>query len=282
MILDCHTHVFPPEICARREAHFEGEDNFRLLYEDRGARLATAEDLVAYLDESGIQTACTFGFPWNEVARSRQCNDYCLDAARRFPGRLFPLACANPLASGALREIERSLAAGAKGVGELATYGEGLGPDVRKALSPIAELCREADVPLLLHTNEPVGHEYPGKSRMEISEVYSLVKSHPGTKWILAHWGAGLFAYLLLKREVDEVLRNCWFDTAAGPFLYSPAAYRHAIDIAGPDRLLFGSDFPLLGLPRYLRDLDEAGLSEEERYAVLGGNLAKLLGLKGE
>jgi hypothetical protein len=241
--------------------------------------LAGAEELVAYLDDHTIRAACTFGFPWNDTGRSRLCNDYCIEAARRFPGRLIPFACVNPLADGALREVKRCLAAGAKGVGEVASYGAGLGPPVRDALGPLAELCREAGVPLLLHTNEPVGHEYCGKSRMEISEAYALVKAHPGTKWILAHWGAGLFAYALLKREVGEVLHNCFFDTAAGPFLYKPSVYRHAIAIVGADRLLFGSDFPLLGLPRYLRDMEEAGLSDAEKAAVLGGNLSKLLGI---
>lgn len=132
---------------------------------------------------------------------------------------------------------------------------------------------------MLLHTNEPVGHEYAGKSRMEISEIYALVKTNQETTWILAHWGAGLFAYRLLRKEVDDVLRNCYFDTSAGPFLYKPAVYRHAVDIVGLDRLVYGSDYPLLGLPRYRRDMEEAGLSEAEKAAILGGNLAKVLGI---
>lgn len=282
MILDAHTHLFPPEVCARREAFFAGEADFRLLYENPKARLIGAEALVAYLDEAGIDGACAFGFPWNDVATSRLCNDYCLDAASRFPGRVLPFACVNPLGGPpAVREAERCLTAGARGLGEIATYAEGLGPAVREALAPLAELCREAGVPLLLHTNEPVGHVYPGKSPMELSELYALVAAHPGTRWILAHWGAGLFAYLLLRREVEETLRNCWFDTAAGPYLYKPEVYRRFVDIAGPDRLVFGSDYPLLGLPRYQRDMDEARLTEPERQAILGGNLTRALGPAG-
>lgn len=278
MVLDCHTHIFPPEVRDRRGEHLSGEANFQLLYEDPRSKIVAADELVAHLDQCSIDGACTFAFPWNDPGRTRLCNDYCLDSARRFPGRLIPFACVNPLAPGSLSEVDRCLADGARGVGELATYGEGLGPDVRDALGPIAELCGEAGVPVLLHTNESVGHEYAGKCRMELSEIYALVKGHPNTVWILAHWGAGLFASLLLRKEVDDVLRNCYFDTSAGPFLYKPSVYRHAIDIAGPERLIFGSDYPLLGLPRYLKDMAEAGLSEAEEAAVLGGNLAKLLG----
>ncbi|MHB8765329.1 MAG: amidohydrolase family protein [Deferrisomatales bacterium] len=280
MVLDAHTHIFPPEVCTRRDAYFDGEGDFRLLYGHPNARLVGAGELVHYLDEAGIDAACAFAFPWNSLDTTRLANDYVLSSAARFPGRIVPFACVNPLAGpGALAEAERCLAAGARGVGEVATYGAGLGPGVRAALGPLAELCREAGVPLLLHTNEPVGHDYPGKSRMEPSEVYALVAAHPGTTWILAHWGGGLFVYHLLKKEAPEVLRNVYYDTSAGPYLYRPDAYRRLIDIAGADRLVFGSDFPLLGLPRYQTDLAAAGLTAAEEAAVLGGNLARVLGL---
>jgi len=280
MILDAHTHLCPPEIRGDRESYFAGEDDFRLLYQSPKARLVGATDLVAYLDENGIDAACAFGFPWNRPETTRLGNDYALDAAWRFPGRILPFACVNPLAGPeAVREADRCLAAGARGLGEIATYGAGLGAEVRRALGPLAELCREAGVPLLLHTNEPVGHAYPGKARMEPSEVYELVREHPETRWILAHWGGGLFIYQLLRKEADEVLRHVYYDTAAGPLLYKPQVYRHAADSAGADRLLFGSDYPLLGLARYRADMATAGLSAAETDAVLGGNLARLLGL---
>lgn len=281
MILDCHTHLCPPEIRKDRAAYFAGEEDFHLLYADPRARLTGASELVDYLDANGIDAACAFGFSWNRAETARRGNDYCLDAARRYPGRILPLACVNPLLGReAVREAERCLAAGARGLGEIATYGAGLGPQVREALAPLAELCREAGAPLLLHTNEPVGHAYPGKSRMEPSELYALVKAHPDTSWILAHWGGGLFVYHLLKKEAGEVLRNVHYDTAAGPFLYKPEAYRRFIDLAGAHRLVFGSDHPLLGLARYRADMETAGLTVAETAAVLGGNLARILGLE--
>jgi predicted TIM-barrel fold metal-dependent hydrolase len=279
MVLDAHTHIFPPEVRADRRRFFEGEEEFSLLYDDPRSRLAGAEDLVAYLDRNGVRAACAFGFPWRDAETARRGNDYVLDAARLFPDRILPLGCVNPLGNGgALREAERCLAAGARGLGELATYASGLGPEVRKALGPFAELCREAGVPLLLHANEPVGHEYAGKATMGPSDLYELVRAHASTTWILAHWGGGLFVYHLLRKDADEVLRNVYYDTAAGPYLYKPAAYRSALDAAGADRLIFGSDYPLLELPRYRADMDASGLTAGERAGVLGGNLARILG----
>jgi uncharacterized protein len=278
MVLDGHTHIFPPEIQARRDAFFPGEADFQLLYGDPGSRLVGAESLIEYLDREEIDAACAFGFPWKDTELSRRCNDYVLDAAARYPGRVIPFACVQPLSGRpAIREAERCLAAGAAGLGEIATYGEGLGPTVRRSLAPLAELCREAEVPLLLHTNEPVGHAYPGKSPMEVSDVYELVRSHQETRWILAHWGGGLFFFHLLKREAEEVLRNAWFDTAAGPFLYKPKIYREFLAIVGDQRLVFGSDYPLLPLSRYRGDLAAAGVPEGQEASILGANLARLL-----
>ena len=279
MILDAHTHICPPQIRGDRERFFPGEDDFRLLYENPKSRLIGATELMAHLNEVGIDGACAFGFPWADDGHTRLCNDYALDAGGRFPGRVLPFACVNPLRATAVAEAERCLAEGARGLGEIATYGAGLGPEVRGGIAPLAALCAEAGVPLLLHTNEPVGHAYPGKSPMGLADIYQLVKEHPATTWILAHWGGGLFAYHLLRKEVDEVLARVFYDTAAGPFLYKPQVYRHFLDIAGAERLVFGSDYPLLGLPRYRQDMDAAGLTAEEIGAVTGGNLARLLGL---
>jgi predicted TIM-barrel fold metal-dependent hydrolase len=279
MILDAHTHICPPEIREDRAAFFPGEDDFRLLYQNPEARLIGATELVAYQAEAGLDGACAFGFPWTDDGHTRLCNDYVLEAGERFPGRVLPFACVNPLRPTALAEAERCLAAGARGLGEIATYGAGLGPEVRAGVAPLAALCAEAGVPLLLHTNEPVGHAYPGKSPMGIADLYRVVKENPRTTWILAHWGAGLFAYQLLRREVDEVLERVFYDTAAGPYLYKPQVYRRFLDIVGAGRLVFGSDYPLLGLSRYRQDMAAAGLAADEVAAITGGTLARLLGL---
>lgn len=282
MILDAHTHVFPPEICDDRAKFLPGEEDFALIYENPAARLVPASELVAALDRWGADGACAFGFPFSDIGKARLCNDYVISEAAKNPGRIIPFACVNPsLGKVALAEVERALANGAKGVGELATYRAGLGEEVRGKLTPIAQLCREAGVPLLLHANEPIGHKYAGKSPMEISDLYEAVKASPSTIWILAHMGGGLFSFGLLKKEVDETLANVYYDISAAPFLFKPKVYRTFIEIAGVEKVLLGTDYPLLELPRYLTELKAANITEEEQSAILGGNLARILGLNG-
>ena len=50
-----------------------------------------------------------------------------------------------------------------------------------------------------------------------------------------------------------------------------------ACRILGPEKILFGSDFPLLPLPRYLIELDKIQLDETVREGILGKNILKLL-----
>lgn len=279
MIIDIHTHIFPPEVIRCRQDFFPEDPAFKWLYDSPKAKLVGPEELLQTLEEEGIDRAVVFGFPWRLRRLCQRHNDLVLEAQSRYPRKLIAFACVNALEGWAAAEVERCLAAGARGVGELAFYHEGLGQEVIAALEPLADLCQGYGVPLLLHTNEPVGHVYPGKSPIQPGDIYKLVQAFPGLTLILAHWGGGLFFYQLLKKEVAEVMAKVYFDTAASPYLYRPQIYKVAIDIMGPERILFGSDFPLLPPSRYRQELEEAGVAPAAQELILGGNAARLLGL---
>lgn len=278
MIIDFHTHIFPRFFRERREDFFAGEPAFRLLYESPKSRLAGREQLLGDMDAEGVSRAVIFGFPWVDAERFRRHNDYILESVQRYPDRLIGFCCFDALSPEAAAEAERCLKAGLSGIGELAIYGQGLSPSIIAALQGIMELARAHDVPVLLHTNEPIGHSYPGKSPMTLGQIYGFLKAYPQNRIVLAHWGGGLFLYALMKKEVKEVLRGVWFDTAASPFLYTPEIYRIAGQTVGFERILFGSDYPLLAPSRYLEDIRAAGLPLEDITAITGENAARLLG----
>ena len=92
MIIDIHTHIFPPSVKEKREDFF-GENSFRLLYSDRKSKIITAEEIIDAMDENGIDKSVVFGFPWKEEKNYRMNNDYVIEAVKRFPDRLIGFAC---------------------------------------------------------------------------------------------------------------------------------------------------------------------------------------------
>jgi predicted TIM-barrel fold metal-dependent hydrolase len=277
MIIDFHTHIFPSFFRDDRERFFSGEPSFKRLYTPPKSKLAGRKDLLRMMDAAGIEQSVIFGFPWAKKGFYQRHNDYIIDTVDRHRDRFVGFCCFSLSADGAIQEAERCLAAGLRGVGELAVYGEGFSSKQVTELEEIMALCRRHDVPLLLHTNEPVGHEYPGKTAMDMKALYALVKAYPDNRIVLAHWGGGLFFYALMRKEVRETLKNVWYDTAASPFLYRPDIYRIAGEIVGFDRILFGSDYPLLMPARYFQEMEAAGLDEEAVTMIQGQNAAALL-----
>jgi len=75
-----------------------------------------------------------------------------------------------------------------------------------------------------------------------------------------------------MKKDVKESLKNIYFDTAASPYLYDAAIYRIAIGLIGADKILFGTDFPLLPPARYISDMTQAGLTKPELDQICGLN----------
>ena len=92
---------------------------------------------------------------------------------------------------------------------------------------------------ILLHADEPVGHEYPGKGQLGLQQVYRLITAHPALKLVLAHWGGG-FPFYELMPEVRKAAANVYYDTAASPLLYDTSVYRWVVGMAGAARSCSG------------------------------------------
>jgi len=279
MIIDFHTHIFPKVICENREKYFPNESAFKLLYSSPGSNLVGAREIVASMDEQGVDKSVVFGFPWKTKETFQAQNDYIMEVVARYPERLIGLCCFDPFSKEAVPEAVRCIEMGLSGIGEIAFYESGIDDTALDRLAPLMEICHDRDLPFLIHTNEPVGHIYPGKTPNTMKQVYNLVKRFPENKIVLAHWGGGIFFFNLLKKDVKESLKNVYFDTAASPFLYDTQIYRYAKEIVGLDKILFGSDFPLLKPTRYFKELGKTGLSKDQIESICGRNAARLLKL---
>ena len=278
MIIDFHTHITAPEIIDRRDEYLVRDAWFRDLYANPKARLSSAEDLLAAMDRDSVEQAVVFGFGWRDMEMCRRDNDYVIESVARYPDRLIGFAIVNPqCGSEAVREIERCAAAGLVGIGELMPDGQGYRLDDQKIMAPIVEVAMEHDMVLLTHSSEPVGHLYPGKGTVTPDEIIRFARLFPDAKLVCAHWGGGTIFYELMP-EVSRIMCNVYYDTAASLFLYQDDIFTLAARWA-PGKVLFATDFPLIGPGTFIRRLEAARMPTATRRRMLGGNAWRILKL---
>ena len=119
-----------------------------------------------------------------------------------------------------------------------------------------------------------------------------VIERYPRIRWVLSHLG-GAVPYLAerwdrgwrafaecrahLERPPSEILRGMYFDTVN----FDPKALKLAVEFAGADHLLAGSDYAhAIGSPQLmLESLRALEVSAAERALILGGNATRLYGL---
>jgi len=279
MIIDTHTHIFTESVRQDRSRYFDNEPEFKLLYDSPKAKIGTIENLLVSMDKHRVDVSVICGFPWRNPVHTKTNNDVIIESMEKYPDRIKGLACFDAAWAGAADEAQRCIDAGLCGAGELAFYLGGIDKDALSLLDPVMAVLRQnGNLPCMIHTNEPVGHHYPGKTPVTLEQIYTLAKTFPDNKIILAHWGGGIFFYNTMKMETKGVLKNIWYDTAASPFLYDSHIYDLAVAAGVADKVLFGTDFPLLAPDRYYKDMENTNMSSLQKKKILGDNAAVLFG----
>jgi len=277
VIIDFHTHIFPPWLRERRDEYIKADPCFSLLYSQPKARIATAEELIASMDEARIDVSVVLNAGWVSHELCVKTNDYILDSVSRYPTRLVGFCAIQPRAGeAAVAELERCAKAGAKGIGELGSDVQGFNLADETTMRPLVDAALKHDLIFLTHSSEPVGHEYFGKGSITPHILYSFITAFPNLKLVCAHWGGGLPFYALMP-EVARALANVFFDTAATVFLYKPEIFEQMSHIIGSDKILFGTDYPLMNQNRVIAQIQSSQLPEEDKARILGANAQKLL-----
>ncbi len=239
----------------------------------------TAESLISHMDLHGIKSSLVTGFAFQDQGLCRLMNDYVLDSARRYRGRIIPLAVVSPCAKGATEEIVRCAQLGAVGLGELFPDGQNLDISDLGQTWRMVGTCMETGLFILFHTAEQVGHQYTGKGKTGPEDAAAFCINHPQIKVVFAHFGGGLWAYESMP-EMKLALSNAYYDTAAWPWLYSHKVIEGIFAAGAGSKILFGSDWPILEYGRYERLLSQTFLSQEQREMLLCGNTRDLLSSK--
>ncbi len=277
MIIDFHTHIFSPRIKKDPAGYIARDPCFAALYSSPKAKIVTADELVAAMDRDGVDISVALNIGWITPELCIETNDYILESVARYPKRLIGFGAIQPrFFDAALAEIERCAAGGLKGVGELRPDVQAFDLNDTALMTPLVEALVKHKQILLTHASEPVGHQYPGKGTVTPDILYRFITSFPQLTVVCAHWGGGL-PFFALMPEVKKALGNVYFDTAASPFLYSPRIYQQVVSLLGADKILFGSDYPLMPSARLLTEIKSLGLDGETEGLILGGNAERLL-----
>lgn len=277
MIVDAHVHILPDRL-REHPGPAMADPWFAACHSSPSAALAGPDQLLAAMDQAEVDRAVCFTWPFADPGLCAEGNDWLAGVVGRHADRLIGFGCVNPADPGAAAEARRCAGLGLRGLGELNADAQGWALEDDAALTPLVEACVETGLPWTLHCSEPVGHAYPGKGTATPERVARLAGRHDRLRIIAAHLGGGLPFYAHMPEIRAACRANLWFDTAAQPFLYDAGVYGSLVALVGADRLLLGSDFPLLKVPRY-RAAIEATLGPADAAAVLGDSASGLLDL---
>jgi uncharacterized protein len=215
-------------------------------------------------------------------------------ALARHPGRFHGYFMLNPVAPDAVERARKAFAAGLRGMCLFPAMHRYSIQDERVAA--VLELARPGRVVfvhcgvLTVGVRKKLG--IPSLFDMRFSnpiDLHAVALAHPGVEFVVPHFGAG---YLREALMLCDLCPNVSLDTSSSNswmrFLPEEVdlrrVFRRALDVAGPRRLLFGTDssfFPRgwnqVIFDAQTRALYELGVGAQEARLIVGGNLERLL-----
>ncbi|NCG09289.1 MAG: amidohydrolase family protein [Verrucomicrobia bacterium] len=289
-VIDCHTHAYPQELSADPLAwtsiHDEAHWAKLVAPSDRPSiqDWATPERMLADMDAAGIDQAVLLGWYWEHAATCCWHNQTIADWVKTAPDRFIGFAAIHP-GEALGQQLEAAAELGLRGVGELHHGVQGFNARSEGWLE-LADWCSKNNWPVNLHVTGTIGRQHPDAVATPHDEIIALAESAPELSLVLAHWGGDLLLHPPETGPID-LPQNVYFDCSASPLLHSADVFEQAFKRAGPDKLLFGSDYPLRLFPRHQKQADfrhyldyikrDTTLDAKTLEALMGENFKRLL-----
>lgn len=278
--IDFHTHA---EVSCRQP-----QDDYRPELDEAFAKYfksdhrPTIQETVDYYRSLNIALVMFAIDAEFELGRKRIPNEEIAEVAATNPDILIPFASIDPhKGKMGVREARRLIKEyHVKGFKFHPTV-QGFYPNDRMAYTLYEEIAA-AGLPMLFHTGHSgfgSGARAGGKLRLEYSNPMFLddvAIDFPDIPIILAHpswpWQDEALSVCLHKPNVYIDLSG-W-----SPKYFPPSLIQYANTLL-KDRMLFGTDFPLITPERWLKDFETAGFREEVKPLILKENAVRVLGL---
>lgn len=246
-----------------------------------GEALPTIDDVAAYYRERGL-VAVVFTVDWElESGRAPIPNEEIAAGARENADVLIPFASIDPARHDAAERARRL-------IDEHGVRGFKFHPNLQqffpndRTAYPLYEVIAAAGLPALFHSGHSgIGTGLPGGGGLHLKYSNPLCLDDvaadlPDLKIVLAHpsfpWQDEAISVCLHKA-------NVWIDLSGWSPKYFPPQLIQYANTQLREKVLFGSDFPLITPDRWLADFAEAPFRDEVRPLVLKENAAALLGL---
>lgn len=248
-VIDCHTHLGESTILTRF-----GWD--RVFY---------GEDIIKNMDQAGVDAVCAFSLGACNTDYSGSTQKILEDQAK-YPHRIYAFARIHPLFEDRNTNLIRKyVKQGIRGI-KFHPFIDGAYPINDKVLIyPLMEEITQHNLIVLIHSGE-AWCATPGL-------IGELAKDFPDVPIIIAHFG--MYGYHTEALAVAERLPNIYLDTS---FLYPPAVIKLAIKHIGKERVVMGSDHPVVPFGLEIdKVMKYSELEDDEVAAVLGENIKRLL-----
>jgi len=278
--IDIHTHA---EVSCWNPFDNYGEEYDRAADRYFGnSKRPTIAETIAYYREQNIGLVMFTVDAESKLGRKRIPNEEIAEAAAANADMMIAFASIDPHKGrmGA-REAQRLVQAhGVKGFKFHPTL-QNFHPYDRMAY-PIYEVIAEHRLPAIFHSGHSgigSGMRCGGGLKLEYSNPMHLDQvaiDFPDMQIVIAHpswpWQDEALSVCLHKP-------NVWIDLSGwSPKYFPPQLVQYANTLL-KDRMLFGSDFPLITPQRWIADFDKSGFRPEVREMILKGNAIRLLGL---
>ncbi len=271
------------------------------------AKYSSVEEQLRDMDAAGIDMAVlSTGLWqwWNNIDLAPAINDGLAEIQEKYPDRLIGLAHVPPLDPAAPAELERAVKRlGLRGLC-LSTHCQGKYID-DPAYLPLYRKASELGVPIFVHAS-PTPLEYSSfrvydaarllgrvfdqtiaATRLAYSDVLDQL---PALNFVIGHLGGALFvlkerltgaagAARTPKADFPARFGRIYADSA--PPYYSPIQMQCAVETLGASQVVFGSDYPVQNhfMVADRSIMDAVRMEDRQRQQVMGGNVARLLGI---
>ncbi|WP_433790606.1 amidohydrolase family protein [Actinoplanes sp. CA-252034] len=245
-----------------------------------GHRQPTIDETAAYYRERRMAAVVFTVDAEHATGHPRIANEEIAEDCARHPGTLIPFASIDPHKGRAgVREARRLVEEyGVRGF-KFHPSIQGFGPDDRLAY-PLYEAIEELGAVALFHTGQTgIGARVRGGGgiRLKYSNpmlVDDVAVDFPDLRIILAHpsfpWQDEALAVATHKEHVYIDLSG-W-----SPKYFPPQLVRYANSLL-QDKVLFGSDYPVITPDRWLADFERLDVKDTVRPKILKENAARLL-----